>query len=167
MNDKISKIVRACDRRYLLQSERERILEYAQSVHGRLALEREIERCESRVLDATMRVVRERYPDLDEVQDDGYENTSRDLQLTMRCVAQAALIDDVSYLSDKLLLAHRQVLRALGLTPDFVRDVYTTLRVEMKNALSETAFAFAKPFLDEVVEVLCDFTPPLVERVGR
>lgn len=167
MNDKIAKIVRACDRRYLLQSERERILQYAQSVHGRLALEQEIERSESRVLDATMRAVRERYPQLEESQEQGYENTSRDLQLTMRCVAQAALIDDVQYLSDKLLIAHRQVLRALGLTPDFVKDVYSTLRDEMKNALSEIAFDFAKPFLDEVVEVLSDFAPPAIARIGR
>lgn len=167
MNDKISKIVRGCDRRYLLQSERERILEYAGSVHCRIALEQEIERCETKVLDATMRTVRSHYPQLDDFHEHGYEHTSRDLQLTLRCVAQAVLIDDLQYLRDRLLIPHRQVLRALGFTPSFVRDVYGTLRDELQHALSGITFDFAKPYLDEVVMVLGDFSQLEDARVAR
>ncbi|MCA8969985.1 MAG: hypothetical protein KDC95_09390 [Planctomycetes bacterium] len=167
MNDKISKIVHGCDRRYLLQSERERILEYANSVHCRIALEQEIERCESKVLDATMRVIRAKYPQLDDVHEQGYEHTSRDLQLAMRCIAQAVLIDDIGYLHDRFLIPHRQVLRVLGFTPAFVRDVYGTLRDELRNSLSGITFDFAKPYLDELVTVLSDFPQLEDARVGR
>jgi len=164
MTTRLSKLATAADGRYFSADERRQIQDYAGSLQRRFDAAEAAEQKEESVLRSVVEEMQKKYPNFAKYHDQGWARQFRDLQLVLRAVVQAMILDDVSQLDDRILFWMRTMFAANNYTPAFVRDCFTRLRDRLAEQVGDQ-FDLLKPGLDRSVEVLSDFPEPATPAV--
>jgi hypothetical protein len=164
MTTRLNKLATAADGRYLSPEERRQVLDYTGSLPRRLDASDAIEQKEEAVLRSVVEEMQKKYPNFAKYHDQGWARQFRDMQLVLRSVVQAMIIDDVNQLDDRILFWMRTMFAANNYTPGFVRDCFTRLRDRLGDQAGDH-FNLLKPGLDHSVEVLSNFPEPATPAV--
>ncbi|MFN4258788.1 MAG: hypothetical protein ACK4RK_05790 [Gemmataceae bacterium] len=154
------KIINPTDGRYLTPVEQNQVLAYAKSVPSRLLAARHVEQKEEEIINTVLERMKPRYPNFTGQHDRAWEKGFRDMQLVLRYIVQGMLLDDLDAASEKLLFWFRTIVASVGMTPQFMRDHYHTLRDVCQQRLPAESFALLEPHLNRAAEVLSDFPEP-------
>ncbi|MGF1583014.1 MAG: hypothetical protein ACFCD0_27150 [Gemmataceae bacterium] len=154
MASTFERIINNMDGRYPTPDEEQRIGQFVESLPKRLAAVRALEQHEDGILEACIKELKQRYPQLHQSYPTAWEKAYRDMQMVLRYNAQGLLGDDENLAADKLLYWMRTILTSSGMTGDFLADVYAHLRQSVQKHLPAEAFAFLEPHLSKTVEVL-------------
>ncbi|QDV04613.1 Phycobilisome protein [Planctomycetes bacterium Poly30] len=165
MNSPILKLVYESENRYLTTEECRSISSYAASIPSRLAIASEVEKVETAAVRDFMDRVQKKYPRVDKFHEQAREKGERDGALTVRVITQSMVLNDMSYLDERLLFWFRTIQSSFGFTPTFIRDSYTFLKQSFLERLSMDAAKALTPYFDRVIEVLSDFPEPATPRV--
>lgn len=165
MNNRINQLLIGSDSRYLTADERTEVMDYVQKFSERLKVAALIEEAEDGAVRFCIENTRKRYPNFDKYHQAAWAKAFRDVQLTLRYVAQAMLVDEIKLLEEKLLFWLRTILAGLNFTPEFNRDTYTYLKQGLRQSLPPDAFETVQPYLDRVIEIMSEFPAPAVPAV--
>jgi hypothetical protein len=160
MYSRILKIINASDGRYLTPAEQEQVLAYVHSVPKRLQAARTVEHKETEIVQRVVEQMKARYPTFMRLHDRAWEKGFRDIQLVLRYVVQAMLVDDTAMPAEKLYVWFRSIAAAVGMTPQFMRDAYSLLGEACRQGLPAESFGLMEPYLRDATEVLSDFPEP-------
>jgi Phycobilisome protein len=165
MTTRLRKLATAADGRYFTADERRQIKDYTDYLHHRLDAADAVEQKEEAVLRSVIEEMQKKYPNFAKYHDQGWARQFRDLQLVLRCVVHAMILDDLGQLDDRILFWMRTMFAANNYTPAFVRDCFTRLRDRLAEQPGGDHFELLKPGLDRSVEVLGDFPEPATPAV--
>src|SRR5262245_13691658 len=165
MTTRLSKLATAADGRYFTAEERRQVQDYADSLKRRFEAAEAVEQKEETVLRSVVEEMQKKYPNFATYHDQGWARQFRDLQLVLRAVVQAMILDDVAQLDVRILFWMRTMFAANNYTPAFVRDCFTRLRDRLAEQAGGDPFDLLKSGLDRSVEVLSDFPEPATPAV--
>ena len=165
MNGKLQELITSTDGRYFTLDEQKRILAFTTTLPQRFAAAAAVQQAEEAIVRRVVDQMRLAYPNLERFHESGWDKTNRDVQLALRYIAQAMVLDDIEGLKDRLLYWFRTILKSVSLTPGSIRDAYTWLREACRERLPADAFALMLPALDITIEILSDFPEPHVAAV--
>jgi hypothetical protein len=160
MYSRLMKLINATDGRYLTPQEQEQVLAYVNSVPRRLQAARLVEQKEADIVNWVIAELKRRYPNFNRLHDRAWEKGFRDIQLVLRYVVQAMLVDDTAMPATKLYVWFRSIAAAVGMTPQFMRDAYDLLTTACRQGLPADAFVLLEPFLRDAADVLSTFPEP-------
>lgn len=165
MTTRLAKLAAAAEGRYFTADERQQLLGFAAALPERLRHADAVEPKEDAVLRATIEELRGRYPNFHRFHDQAWAKCYRDLQLILRFDVQAMVLDDATWLDDRVLLWLRSILASCNFTPKFVRDTYEALRDQARKLLPADAYEALRPYLQRNVDVLSDIPEPATPAV--
>jgi hypothetical protein len=165
MTTRLSKLATAADGRYFSADERRQIKDYTDSLQRRLDAAEAVEQKEEAALRGVIEEMQKKYPNFAKYHDQGWARQFRDMQLVLRSVVHAMIMDDIDQLDDRILFWMRTMFAANNYTPAFVRDCFTRLRDRLAEQAGRDHFDLLKPGLDRSVEVLGDFAEPATPAV--
>jgi len=166
MNPAITKILDDSAARYLTEGEKKALLDFAEILPRRLQVSDMIQKMEDSVLRKTVEMVRAAYPDFfTKYHDMASERGIRDMGHVLRYSVLAMICDDDQLQEDRLLTWLARIFAGLNFTPEFNREVYTTLRDLIQQQLPEDAYAMMEPYLNTNIEVLAGIPEPYTPMV--
>lgn len=154
MNKQITEMLSASEGRYMTKAELALLRDFAAQLDSRLVAMEEIASKEETIIEQTVRLVMDAYPDFEKRHKEAAAKGARDLSLVLRYAAHAMLRGDAQYLEDMLLTWFRTILKGIGFTGNFIEDTYKTLdRIAIKELSPQTG-TLLHPFLLQVVQTL-------------
>ncbi len=160
MQTRVAQIASRIEGRYWNAEERDQLLHYTQSVPQRIEAADWIEKKEEAAIRSVMEALQANYPNYPKFHANGWAKCARDVQLVLRAMVSAMIVDDMSVLEDRVLYWLRSLLAAANLTPAIVRDAYTTLHNFYRQELPSHLYPLVEPYFERVVQVLSDFPEP-------
>ena len=165
MYSRALKTLNKSDGRYLTPEEQQAVLDFGKSLPLRFEASRVVEKIEADVVRLVIEDMRRKYPRFETFHDRAWDKAHRDIELTLRYLVQAMLLDDVEVATDKLLVWMRTILASFNMTPQFVRDTYVSLREAVRRLAPAEAYNLLAPHLENAIEVLSDFPEPATPAV--
>ena len=165
MNAYLEDLITNSDGRYLTEQERHTILDYTNSLPARFQASADVEANEEEIARATIEKMKRQYPNFGRLHGSAWEKGFRDMQLILRYTAQAMVCNDETMQADKLLVWFGTILGSFGITPQFNRDTYSTLKEECRSRLSSDTFRLMEPFLQKNIDVLSSIPEPYAPAV--
>lgn len=165
MNTLLTEIVNASESRYMSREEQGRLMAYAETLPQRFRASAAVEQAEDEIVSTVIEKLKQAYPNFGKHHDQAWEKGTRDLQLVLRHVTQAMVLDDVQSLNERLLYWFRTILMGVNITPQFIRDSFTMLREACRDRVAAEDFALLDPALLNTIEVLSDIPEPYTPAV--
>jgi hypothetical protein len=156
MNLQIQSLSRAAEGRYFRPEERQALLTRATTLPNRFQAADEVQEREDAIVQAVMEAMQQRFPESSALKGPAFAKTQNDIQLVLRFNVQAMVLDDMCWLDEKVLFWLRTILAAGSFTPQFSRDCFTQLRMQVEKNISPESMALLQPYLNRNIEVLSD-----------
>ena len=165
MNTQLIEMLQAADGRYLTREEQQTMLRWSEGLSARFQAATFIAAKEDVMVKEVIELLKAKYPNMGRYHADGWEKGYRDMQLVLRYMVRAMILEDVQDLDDKLLYWFRTILRAVNLTPKFIKDAYELLRQVCQRQLPADVFQRLDPVIVHTISVLSDFPEPHIAAV--
>jgi hypothetical protein len=153
--------------RYPSAGERAAVTGFLQTVPEREAAYEEMRANQKPMIEEVMDAHARFYPQFTKLQPQGRDKGKRDMELCVAFCANAMLFDDQRWLDNAWLVWYASILKAVHVTPQFMRDAFRLLDEAMKRRLSDGAYALHKPYFDHIAGKLCDIPEPTRQEVGE
>lgn len=160
MYSRIMRILNEIDGRYPTEEEEREILEYAESVPKRLQVAYLVQQREGECVAETVEEMKRRYSRFAPLHDRAWEKATRDMQLCLRYMTQAMLVDDLQMPVEKIYVWLGTIIKGLGMTTQFSRDAYTILRDRLRLRLPANCFPLLEPHFNKLIEEMSTFIEP-------
>ncbi|MBK8262912.1 MAG: hypothetical protein IPK80_16440 [Nannocystis sp.] len=148
MNKEIHTMLTASEGRYPTKAELALLLEWSDSLDGRLAAIEELRAKEEAIVRQALAEITRAFPDLEKRMRDARQKCSRDLTLVLRYCAGSLLRNDMKYFEDSFLTWFATILRGIGFAYDFVIETYQSLARQVAAELSPAAAELFRPYLE-------------------
>ncbi|MBY0526794.1 MAG: hypothetical protein K2R98_25605 [Gemmataceae bacterium] len=162
----IMKTLNGIDSRYPTREEEQLVLGWAESLPRRLQAAQTVQQTETAIIAASIEEMKRRWPRFQPLHDRGWEKSQRDMQLCLRYSVQAMLVEDADMPRDKLFIWLGTVVKAMGMTTQFVRDSYTILKDQCRKQLPADAYRMMETYLDRLIQDMTCFLEPSRPAVG-
>lgn len=163
----ISRIVLKLRTPYLTPEQRGEIENYLATARARRAALEEVRRVIVRVADNVIQRMRVAYPQFVKFHVQGYEKTHRDITLLTGLATNAMFLGEHDTIDEMFTEWFRTIMKAVHLSPQVLRDVYTAWQEELRALLSEDAFALLQPHTEHIASYLTNVPVPVRDETGE
>ena len=153
-------VMNNASQRYLNSTEKKVLTAYIDSFPQRLSASQELEEKEQEIIQYCITETKKRHPELHTKYDNVWSKALRDLQLVVRSMSHAMILDDPQYLMDKTLIWFKSVMIGLQFTPQLTTNTYTSLKHGAQRSLSSDTFDILEPYFDMAIDVLGSIPEP-------
>ena len=106
------------------------------------------------------------YPQFQRYHAQGFDKGVRDIELVTCMTANAMFLGEHETLDDMFTQWYWSILKALHISPQFMRDTFQQWRAALKAHLSEEAFLLMRPYAEHMSEKLSDLPVPVRDESG-
>lgn len=163
----ISRIVLRSKTAYPTADERAAVENYLATVKARRAALDEVRRVAVPVIDKVIVRMRAMYPQFAKFHAQGFEKGHRDLVLLTSMCANAMFMGEHDTLHDMFTEWYRTVLKAVHVSPQFLKDTFAAWLDELRAGLSDESFALMRPHAEHLSEYLSQVPVPAKDETGE
>lgn len=163
----IARLVLSYRTPYPTAQERAEIENYLATAKARRAALDEVRQALIPAIDAVIARMRVAYPQFARFHAYGYEKTHRDLGLITSMAANAMFLGEYQTLDEMFTEWFRTIVKAVHISPQCLRDVYTAWQEELKLRLSEEAWGLLRPVVEHLTDYLTQVPVPAKDEVGE
>lgn len=163
----LSRIVLRYRTPYPTAQERSDIEGYLATSKARRAALDEVRRAVVPVIDRVIARMRVAYPQFAKFHGQGFEKGHRDLVLLTNMAANAMFLGEHETLDEMFTEWYRSVLKSIHVSPQFMKDTFAAWVEELRNGLSDEAFALMRPHAEHLTDYLTQIPVPARDETGE
>ncbi len=163
----LSRIVLRYRTPYPTAQERLEIEGYLATTKARRAAHDEVRQVVVAAIDQVIARMRAAYPQFAKFHGNGFEKGHRDLVLLTNMATNAMFLGEHDTLDEMFTEWYRTVLKAVHISPQFMKDTFTVWLEELKNFLSEEAFSLLRPHAEHLANYLAQIPVPAKDETGE
>lgn len=152
---------------YPTANDRAEIENYIATAKARRAALEEVRRVVVPTIDAVIARMRAAYPEFARFHAAGFEKGHRDLVLVTNMAANSMFLGEHQTYDEMFAEWYRKILKAVHISPQFLRDTFTAWIEELDLALSAETFALLKPHAQHLADYLTQVPVPAKDETGR
>ncbi len=163
----ISNIILRAKTPYPTAKDRTNIENFLATAKARRAAFDDIRRLVIPIIDQVIARMRQAYPQFAKFHGQGFEKGHRDMVLLTNMAANAMFLDDLDTLDDMFTEWYRTILKAVHLSPQFLKDTYNAWLEELEIHLPSEAFALLAPYARHLANTLVNIPVPARDETGE
>ncbi|MDW8244629.1 MAG: hypothetical protein RMJ88_15590 [Thermogemmata sp.] len=152
---------------YPTAQERLEIENYLATVKARRAALEEVRRVVAPAIESLINRMRVAYPHFAKFHPYGFEKGQRDMVLLTNMAANAMFLGEYQTLDEMITEWYRTILKAVHISPQFLRDTFSHWQEELKLRLSDEAWGLMRPVVEHLTEYLTQVPVPAKDEVGE
>jgi hypothetical protein len=154
------------DNAYPSAQDRADIEAYLATAKARRAALGEVRRVAQTVCEEVIAQQRVLYPQFGRHRSAGFEKGLRDMILLTQMAANAMFLGEHDSLDDQFTVWFRTILKAVHVSPQFMRDTFRFWHQSLEKHLSPEAYALLRPHAEHLSETLSDLPVPARDETG-
>jgi hypothetical protein len=163
----ISRTVLRYQTAYPTAEERAAIENYLATAKARRAALDDLRRGTVRIIDKVIVRMRAAYPQFARFHGQGFEKGHRDLVLLTNMAGNAMFLGEHDTLDDMFTEWYRTVLKAVHISPQFMKDTFAAWLDELRAGLSDESFALLRPHAEHLAAYLSQIPVPARDETGE
>jgi hypothetical protein len=163
----LSQIVLRYKTAYPTAEERVAVENYLATAKARRAALEEVRRAVVRIIDKVIVRMRAAYPQFAKFHGQGFEKGHRDLVLLTNMAANAMFLGEHETLDDMFTEWYRTVLKAVHISPQFMKDTFAAWLDELRAGLTDESFALLRPHAEHLSAYLSQIPVPARDETGE